>query len=1143
MKIVNKIVIPIILLTLFSYNSKADISIDSLEYVVEGLRGNRKAEVLNILAKQYFHFDIDKSRDYGQKALILAKEISNRKQEALAYELLGRIFLAEKKDDKALKNFGLALAIAKRINDEKEMAINWTNTGDSYVLRKWDTEALACYQEAESMFKKIGIENSALLNSYGEIYVRFKNHEKALTYFKKGLKQAKSDKDKYYIKKIAANMSNSYSYLGDYKKADEFNSLSNETSLNINDGLKFKKSSLTDKEESYENKETEPTLKDNRTKKKETPRSLRSYKKSTEQTDDKSNPSMLYVIIVVLSIFIIVLGYFGYWIKNRYHSYEDNLTKKHNTDTKKLRDTNFLLRNEIKKRHKIEETIIQEKAFLSSLLDSIPDLISYKDNAGTYLGCNKSYSIFSGKSVDELKGKTDYNLFPREKANIYKEKENQILSTGRPWRNKDWERNSYGQRLLLDMLKTPFYSPDGEILGIISISRDMTAMKQAEDKIIKLSHAVEQSPVSIVITDMSGNVDYVNPNFEKMTGYSPEEMIGKNLRILKSGKVTSSTYKNLWDTITKGKTWSGELYNKKKDNSLYWDYTVISPIVDESGDIVNFVATKEDISIKKKQAEELLKAKVSAENANLIKSRFLSKMSHEIRTPMNGVVASVDFLQQTEQTEEQMEYTEIIKNSSNELILKLNAIFDFSDMEDNKIVLDKAPFNITKSINEVVTSFEKEVNEKGLQIHANIDKNLPESVIGDKLRFAQIIGNLTSNAVKFTKKGEILISAKLDEISDNIAKVKIKVKDTGIGISKVIMDKLFKAYVGGDDTDERHHDGMGLGLVLTKELITLMRGNVEVESEENRGSTFTFTAEFEIDTNVSPILDQAKLDCDNLRVLIVDPRENTRNLIASSLKEWGCFATEAGSAEEGFKILNSVAGLTNRMYDIAIVDSVLPDADGMIFARTIRSNKYIRDTKLILINSSVTISERDFKLAGYFALLDKPIDFEILKKQLSKIKLLKKTTTPVFISESSAIVSKDNNIKNEEKKSSNVHVLLVDDNRINLKVGGMALKKMQYTYDEAINGKISVEKFKETKYDLILMDIQMPEMDGLEATRLIREIERKEGRRRIPIIALTAKATDGKDDIYFKAGMDELISKPFRPKDLKERLKKYELSV
>ncbi|MBT7492038.1 MAG: response regulator, partial [Bacteroidetes bacterium] len=774
------------------------------------------------------------------------------------------------------------------------------------------------------------------------------------------------------------------------------------------------------------------------------------------------------------------------------------------------------------------------------LLDSIPDLISYKDNGGTYLGCNKSYSIFSGKSVDELKGKTDYNLFPKEKADVFTEKEKQILSTGRPWRNKDWERNSYGQRLLLDALKTPFYSPDGEILGIISISRDMTAMKQAEEKIVKLSHAVEQSPVSIIITDVSGNVDYVNPMFEKMTGYSPDEIIGKNLRILKSGKVTNSTYKNLWDTISKGKTWSGELFNKKKDDLLYWDYTVISPIFGESGEIVNYIATKEDVSIKKKQAEELLKAKVTAENANLIKSQFLSKMSHEIRTPMNGVVSSIEFLENTEQSEEQKEYTEIIKNSSEELILKLKDIFDVSELEDNNINLEKSPFNLPKCINNVISNFDKEIKEKGLRLQTQIDKTIPESVIGDKLRLGQIIRNLMSNAVKFTKFGEILISAKLDEISDNIAKIKVKVKDTGVGISKVAMDKLFKAYVGGDDTDMRHHDGMGLGLVLSKRLISLMNGNIVVESEENRGSTFTFTAELEIDPNEPKIIEKSTVDCTGLRILVVDPRENSRKLITSSLSEWGCVPTEANSAEEGFKLLNTVAGISKRMFDIAIVDSVLPDADGMIFARTIRSNKYIRDTKLILINTSTTISEKDFKLAGYYALLDKPIDFTLLKKKLSDIKKMRKISKPVVLSENFDDKSSKSEIISQEKDPANqAHVLLVDDNSINLKVGGLALKKMKFSYDEATNGKISVEKFKENKYDFILMDIQMPEMDGIEATKIIRELERTENRKRIPIIALTAKSTEGNDEVYLDAGFDELVSKPFKPNDLSERLKKY----
>jgi CheY-like chemotaxis protein len=313
-----------------------------------------------------------------------------------------------------------------------------------------------------------------------------------------------------------------------------------------------------------------------------------------------------------------------------------------------------------------------------------------------------------------------------------------------------------------------------------------------------------------------------------------------------------------------------------------------------------------------------------------------------------------------------------------------------------------------------------------------------------------------------------------------------------------------------------------------------------VESEENRGSTFTFTAELEIDPNEPKIIEKSTVDCTGLRILVVDPRENSRKLITSSLSEWGCVPTEANSAEEGFKLLNTVAGISKRMFDIAIVDSVLPDADGMIFARTIRSNKYIRDTKLILINTSTTISEKDFKLAGYYALLDKPIDFTLLKKKLSDIKKMRKISKPVVLSENFDDKSSKSEIISQEKDPANqAHVLLVDDNSINLKVGGLALKKMKFSYDEATNGKISVEKFKENKYDFILMDIQMPEMDGIEATKIIRELERTENRKRIPIIALTAKSTEGNDEVYLDAGFDELVSKPFKPNDLSERLKKY----
>lgn len=1121
-----QIVLGLFLLVCVSLSGIAQNEIESLEKSLGNLDQKSRLIALNRLAGLYLDISYSKSFDYANQAHILASTLKDLQQEAEAHNNLGLVYHRKKEHNKANFEFDQAIKISQKNNFLKIEARSWHNLGKVYMDRKWNTEAKACFAEAESLMVRLKREDPEILNSYGEVFLLSKNYNEALKYFVRANKVSKVDQNAKTQMAIAKNLSDTYIALGLTDKAAEFlnvyNQLNQETNVNqtpADTGLAQAAPTqgiATQKGES-------PTA-----------NNLQIEPQQTAQVAEpkvQGNPSkesLYFKIIIGLGILSFILLYLLYWVKDRYHKTMDSQSQKNKEDTQKLRDSNFLLKDEIKKRYQIEKTIMQEKAFLNSLLNSIPDLIYYKDDQGKFLGCNKAYSLFLGKSPDELQGLTDLDLFDPDRAKSNIQTEQKVLLSGVPWRQKDWETNSFGQKVLLDTLKTPFASTDEENLGIISISRDMTAIKQAEDLIVKLSHAVEQSPVSIAITDVSGNVEYINPMFSEVTGYSREEILGKNLRILKSGKVDTETYRAMWETISAGRNWNGVFYNRKRNGDLYWDYSNISPIFDKDGKIIHFLATKEDITLRKQQEQELLKAKITAENANRTKSDFLAKMSHEIRTPMHGIIGFTDILLGAKIGAQESDYLKVIKSSANNLMSLINDIFDFSRMESEQIELEIIPFKIAETIDEVAGFMAEKLEAKNLTLHTHIDSEVPAIINGDQVRLRQIILNLTNNAIKFTNQGEINVSAKLLQKTGRKIKLQVAVSDTGIGISKVGRQKLFQSFIQVDDSQSREHGGTGLGLVISKKLIELMGGEISVDSEVGKGSTFTFTVWLEESQNEMPSKLDENLKLTNLRILHVDNNKSTQDSFKQYFSKWKCSYDFAHTAQDAFSKMLELVG-TNRMINVVITSSRLSDSDAVIFANMLTSDKFLQDTKMILLaEDNFTLNKEEILELGYFGLVRSPFKITELQESLIKVSALFKHRDGRFHSEES-----DEDLL--RKKS----ILLVEDNIVNQKVASVNLQKLNLDFDVADNGKIAVERFNQRKFDIILMDIQMPIMDGFEATTSIRQIERDKGLKPSIIIALTANALRGDREKYLRAGMDEYLSKPFSPEDLTDVLKKF----
>ncbi len=537
---------------------------------------------------------------------------------------------------------------------------------------------------------------------------------------------------------------------------------------------------------------------------------------------------------------------------------------------------------------------------------------------------------------------------------------------------------------------------------LYSIVHDVTEKRKAEELVRKLSQAVEQSPASVVITDLEGKIEYVNPKFTQVTGYSVEEAIGQNPRILKSGEWPSEAYRELWETITAGKEWRGEFHNKRKDSTLYWEYASISPIRNEKGEITHFLAVKEDITERKLAEAELARAKEAAEAANRAKDQFLANMSHEIRTPMNGIIGMTELVLATELTNEQREYLEIVKDSSESLLRLLNDLLDLSKIEAGMIELEKAPFCLEEAVKKAVEPLRHMANQKGLRLSCRIEPAIAGQVIGDRYRLAQVLTNLVGNAVKFTENGEIKVSItgkETDEDGVRMRRLQFSVADTGIGIPADKMDRLFKSFSQVDGSTTRKYEGTGLGLAICKHLVELMGGTIQVESKEGEGSTFSFTL-------LMPVADAPALAAQGSgeraavkrevypgggqtaaimpgktgKILLAEDNPVNQKLVKTILDKrgWQTVVVDNGLA--------ALAAWRSEHFDLILMDVQMPELDGVETTRRIRAEEREKERTPIVALTAHALEEDKTRClaAGMDDYLVKPIHAEELMAMIQK---------------------------------------------------------------------------------------------------------------------------------------------------------------
>ncbi len=796
---------------------------------------------------------------------------------------------------------------------------------------------------------------------------------------------------------------------------------------------------------------------------------------------------------------------------------------------------------DISRRKRLEEALRESERRFRTFVDHATDAFFLLDDRHVVLDVNSQACQSLGYTRDELVGMTPSEFDPDiTPANI--EEINRKLNAGETVAFESRHRRKDGTVFPVEVRSQAFW--EGGRRFAVALARDMTERKQAEEALRESERQfrtlTEALPAQAWTAEPDGPTDYYNAYTTDYTGLTQEQLRGWDWQSAVHPEDRPGCLELWTRSIATGEPYEIEFRVRRADGAFRWHLARALALRDDSGRITKWFGSCIDIDDQKRAQEALREAKEAAEAANRAKDEFLANVSHEIRTPMNAILGMTELVMDTPLTEDQRQCLKTVKSAADNLLGLMNDLLDFSKIEAGKLELDPADFSLRAAVGDTLRALAVRAHTKGLELIYDVQPEVPDALVGDAGRLRQVLLNLVGNAIKFTDAGEVVVRGEVarDPALDGEISLRFTVRDTGMGIPRDQQERIFRAFEQEDSSTTRRYGGTGLGLTIAARLVALMGGRITVESEPGRGSTFAFTARLGLQPHPpeqDPVRPPVLLH--DLPVLVVDDNATNRHILEEWLRGW---QMEPAAVGDGLAALDALwdAVSVGRPYALVLLDARMPDTDGLALAAKIRKRPALFATRIILLTSG-----------------ERPGDWDRIREQRIDAHLLKPVQQDELLETIYRVMSRANGdappaagpAGGPEPAAAPVpaaallRILVAEDNEINAQLLERLLARRGHRVRLANNGRQALALAEEGVFDLLLLDVHMPELDGFQVIQAIRERERSTGGH-LPVIALTARARQEDRERCLAAGMDDFLAKPIQAADLwvaTERVKGY----
>ncbi|MBI5168420.1 MAG: PAS domain S-box protein [Candidatus Eisenbacteria bacterium] len=788
------------------------------------------------------------------------------------------------------------------------------------------------------------------------------------------------------------------------------------------------------------------------------------------------------------------------------------------------------------------EALAASEARFRSALDAMAEGLLIQGSDGAIQMCNAAAERILGLPESQMAGRTSADprwRATREDGTDFPGGEHPAmiaLVTGRPVSGVIMGvHRPDGSHVWISIEANAIFKPgDERPVGVVTTFLDVTARRRSESEIRKLTQAIEQSPAACMILNASREIEYVNRCFEQITGWRSDEVLGRNLRLLASGHAPDAVHHDLWQAVSRGERWTGEVLQHRRDGEVFRARITAFPLEDSVQRTMHFVALFEDVTEEHRRSRELARAREEALAAARAKNEFLQHMSHELRTPMNGILGMTELLQQSELTPAQRADLDTLRTSADQLLTVISQLFDFTRLGDPAAHEARISFHLRQALAPVRDKLAGGAEARSLAWRFEVTPQAPDVFLGDPGGLRQVLLHLVDNALKFTNAGEVRVQVAAECTGGRRWRLRFEVHDTGIGIPRERQGSIFEAFEQADGSSTRKYGGLGLGLTLARLIVARMDGQLVVTSEPGKGSTFSFTVPLEQGEEdpqasrpcvptVAPAADAAapaRSRLQGARIVLVDGGGVTRDQVVPALEHAGVRVDAVPGAEAAVALVRESGGGVSAL----VLDERGGGFDAFAVAKRLHEalDGMQPPTVLIAITGQRGDADRCREL-GVTAYLTHPLGSADLGEALDRV-----LAAPAGPGGAHTLVTR--HLLRESRRG--VRVLLVEDNAVNRKVATRLLERTGFEVQVAEDGRAGLERFREGGWDVVLMDMQMPVMDGVTSARGIRAFEVEHGLARTPIVAVTAHTLDEDRDAARASGMDAFVTKPIQADDL-----------